>query len=234
MALAVGNSFALACKIKDAAAPTSRTADILASARTKRHMTDGATASSSAADPWAGGNDPWSQYRQLGPPPGLEKVQPSMEVDSQEPAKPLVTKKLQQVEDKLRADMADAVRLQLEQHKAATQEQPDHEQERRMQKLEVGLAELQQQNTKFEGWFQSFGTQVDQNAQELKGLQSAMQHQQAELVAVQDQVTNQGQQVQQTVAQAVQVLQQDMTTQLSTQLGAQLEHMKMLFRGRGE
>ncbi|OLP89203.1 LINE-1 reverse transcriptase-like [Symbiodinium microadriaticum] len=234
MALSVSSGFALACKIKDFAAPASKTADILASARTKRHMAEGASTASSMADPWAGGNDPWSQYRQPGPPPGLEKVQPSMEVDSQESAKPLVTKKLQQVEDKLRANMEQAVKQQFEQHKADAQDQPGHEQERRMQKLEVGLAELQQQNTKFEGWFQSFGTQVDQNAQELKGLQSAVQHQQAELVAVQDQVATQGQQVQQTVAQAVQVLQQDMTTQLSTQLGAQLEHMKLLFRGRGE
>ncbi|CAE7233097.1 unnamed protein product, partial [Symbiodinium necroappetens] len=71
----------------------------------------------------------------------------------------------------------------------------------------VGVHELQMQNRKFEGWFQSFGTQLSESQAQVTDLQRTMQGQQADVAKLRGEVSS-----------AVSSLKSDMNTRLDDQL----------------
>ena len=77
----------------------------------------------------------------------------------------------------------------------------------RLRKLEVGVAEIRQQNIKFETWFSEFGKKVATQGQELGNLSQSVQQQSQAFSRLQSEVEA-------TMSGAVRKLQSDMTAQL--------------------
>ena len=149
----------------------------------------------SSADPWAGGNDPWSAYRA---PSGL---QPPAAKHSQ------AGDKLSQIRTELRQDLQQLMQQQFSEQRAQASAGPSADQDPRIQKLEVGVHELQMQNRKFEGWFQSFGTQLSESKAQTAELQKTLQGQQTDVAKLRGEVSS-----------AVSSLKSDMNNRLDDQL----------------
>ena len=196
--LPAGTQYVLITKLKDLSSGPKAPA-VCASHKTRQHMLrDEPEPATGSTDPWAGGNDPWSAYRA---PPGLPAppVQPS-------PA----GNKLAQMRTELKPDLQSYMQQQFVEHAASTSEPPSSaiaNQDARIQKLEVGVQELQLQNRKFEGWFQSFGTQLSESKAQVTDMQKAMQSQQADVVKLRGEVSS-----------AVGSLKTDMNSRLDDQL----------------
>ena len=100
------------------------------------------------------------------------------------------------------------------------------EQDKRLHALETSVNELRHQGTKFEGWFQGFGTKVAAQAEQLESLACTVKEQQAELSRVKTDM-------QQTVHTAVGSLQSELTNQMAVQLAGQMEQITELFAAKG-
>ena len=211
LALPVGKGFVLLTKLKEQPRKSYDTA-ICASSRTLKHLLhDDDDQPTAMPDPWCNGQDPWAKAR--------------ASADVAMRAEPSVTStastKLSQIEGELRQDLEQMVQRQVQ--AAASHPPPGlSAQEQRLQQLEVGVTELQQQGRKFEHWFQSVGSQVQDQAQAITALQSTVQEQQKELGLFRTEV-------QTTVTQAVGSVQTEMARQLSSQLQGQMEQIQALF-----
>ena len=192
-------NFVLVTKLKDVA-PVPKPPPVYATRRTRQHILYDDGDSMPDADPWSNGRDPWSQSRPpvLAAPPGL----PTQATSS----------KLEQVAADLKQDVQAFVRKELETSGSIA---APTDTAQRLQRLEVGLHEVQAQNQKFEGWFQTFGGQVTQQAAELKDLSQGLAQSRSEM--------------QNTVSAAVSGLQQSMSAQISAQLSSQFEQIEALF-----
>ena len=215
-ALPLGEDFVLITKVKDLGMRRQQPSKVLATRRTARHILLDADPDASKdapmPDPWLEGKDPWSQARSS--------------TDTQHSRLPLPTTspavtKLAQIQEDLKHDLQDIVRQQV--HAQASVALPGlTEQDRRLAALEVGMTEMRQQSSKFEAWFQSFGTRVSDQATAIAGLQSTVQEQQRELASYKSEF-------QATVNSAVTGLQQDLAQQFSSQLQGQFEQIQSLF-----
>ncbi|CAE7940377.1 unnamed protein product, partial [Symbiodinium necroappetens] len=217
LALPLGDQHVLITKLRgpaisDAAPPT-----VYASQRTKKHILydDGFTPET-ARDPWSDGNDPWSRAKFKGPP-GLPP--PSIP-----PVAPAPTK-LAKLETDMKDNLEQYVREQVAARSSLT---PSDAQEARLTQLESTMQELKAQNDKFEGWFQTFGTKVQQQADQVSEVQQAVHTQGAELQQVRQEMGTQSTVIQASVQQAVTSMQTELTAQLSAQLAGQLEQIQGL------
>ena len=120
--------------------------------------------------------------------------------------------KLSQVKSELQEGLAILVRKEV--HAAtsssSTASHQVQAQDERIAKLEVGLQEVRMQNTKFEEWFQTLGTQMQQQATQVNEVQQTVAAQQTALQAVPTDVAS-------AITQAMSTLQRDMQQQLATQ-----------------
>ncbi|CAE6966038.1 aquIMA [Symbiodinium sp. CCMP2592] len=208
--LQAGEAFVLIHKLRDLSSPAKPEA-LCASNRTRRRILyDDPEVPQSSADPWAGGRDPWSLSR---PPPGL----PAPAASSQQcPAPPsAAVSKLTEVKSELQANLATLVRKEVQ--AATSSVKAADPNDARIQQLEVGLNEVRMQNSKFEEWFQTFGTQMRQQATQVVEVQKAVSAQQSEFSALKSDVTT-------SIAQAMNSLQSDMQKQFASQT-ASLEAM---------
>ena len=202
-ALPLGASFVLATKVKDVGNRHPSTSGVCASSRTRRALLKDDD-HDEPTDPWADGRDPWSTARasQLTPGPSTEAVT-----------------KLAQLETGLRQDLKDLV----QQHVAEAGPPPGlSEQDKRLHALETSVSEMRHQSTKFESWFQGFGTKVADQAKQIDVLTSTVQEQRVELGRVQ-------QNMQTSVHTAVSSLQTELTQQMAAQLAGQMEQITALF-----
>ena len=136
-------------------------ANVLASAATKRLLTQGVTPSSASADPWHQGHDPWASSSSAAS--GMRD--------------PAAAERLQQIEHRLQSNLQDTIRKELQQAHQQMDGQDDDFKEQtnqRFAKLEAGITELQSQHVKFEGWFaqmnqtdQFLAAQVEQTQQRI-------------------------------------------------------------------
>ena len=215
-ALPAGDSFVLVTKLPGRSCPVP--AALCASARTKKAILyDDPSQPSPDSDPWSGGRDPWSQWR---PPPGLT---PAASVSTGGSA--CVESKLSQVRKELAVDVQDAVQRELRQQ-AATQPASSPEADGRFQRLEVQVQELKAQNSKFEGWFSTFGTKLSESNQQVEAVSRALTQQQQEISQVRTEVAKQADTVQTAVASAVSSLGQELGKQLATQLAHQTQQLE--------
>ena len=200
-ALAAAGSYVLVSKLRDASSQN-RASGVTATARTKKHILydDPDTKPDPAqgsADPWLGGRDPWSAYKA---PPGLPAPPASTTASSAE-------SKLQQA----RGELQESFRKQFEEYTNAQANKVNPDQECRLQKLEVGMTELHEQNHKFQDWCQNLGGQLSAHSNQFGEVQRAVHAQQAEVGQLRSEFT-------QVVASSVSNLQQDMSRQLSSQM----------------
>ncbi|CAE7241535.1 aquIMA [Symbiodinium microadriaticum] len=179
-----GEAFVLIHKIRDVGQPSKPEA-LCASSRTRRRILyDDPDVPQSSTDPWSGGRDPWSQARL---PPGLPAPAVPVATGAAQPS--AAVSKLTQVKSELQAGLATLVRKEVHAvtSSAAT---PNTAQDDRIQKLEVGLNEVRMQNNKFEEWFQTFGTQMRQQAEQVLEVQQTVKSQQSELGNLRSEVTS--------------------------------------------
>ncbi|CAE7859765.1 unnamed protein product, partial [Symbiodinium necroappetens] len=214
-ALPLGTGYVLASKVKDVGNPRPPSAAICASTRTKKALLiDDDPDEQGLADPWMGGRDPWSQSRaQSTAPPSSASSSPEAVL------------KLAQLETDLKANLKTMLQQTLDERDASGPPPGLSEQDKRLHTLETSVQELRHQGTKFEGWFQSFGTKVADQAQQLEHLASTVKEQQAELSRVKTDV-------QQTVQSAVGSLQSELTNQMAAQLAGQMEQITELFASK--
>ncbi|CAE7278596.1 unnamed protein product [Symbiodinium natans] len=214
LALPLGESHVIVTKVQDLGNAKSKPPALYASSRTIKHIRydDGPT--DPAIDPWSDGQDPWAKARQqFAPPPGLSLVKSSQ--PSPGPSK------LEQLGSELKQDLRSLMQTELA-SRSAGQDSVSSAQEARLEKLEVGMKELQEQNRKFEGWFATFGNRVSEQATTIQGVQHTLQSQSQDIHRLRSDV-------EMTVGNAVGQLQADMTQQLSAQLAGQLEQIQALF-----
>ncbi|CAJ1449681.1 unnamed protein product [Effrenium voratum] len=127
-------------------------------------------------DPWQAGQDPWSQWFHQHPAEG--------QATSSKPA----ADRLQQAEERIKADVTASLQKQLDQWQPPNSWDEDqtmaddtHKFESRFQHLEPSVAELRQQNYKFEQWF---GEAAEANAatnHQINAIAKEVHTQQAEL-----------------------------------------------------
>ena len=204
-ALPHGKNFVLVTKLADHARKPCAVS-VCASQKTRQHiLLDDDSAPTPAVDPWSFGQDPWSKARASADVPMRSGVGPSNGALT----------KLTQIEDGLRQDLESMARTQLE---AAAPPPGLTEHDKRLHALEVNMTELKHQNQKFEGWFQSFGSKVSEQAHAMSGLQATVKDQQAALGQLRSEV-------QSTVTQAVSGVQKELTHQLALQM----EQIQALF-----
>ena len=217
LAMPLGDQHVLITKLRGPATPDAAPPTIYATKRTKQHIIyDDGFSPEGARDPWSDGSDPWSRAR-LKAPPGLPP--PSIP-----PVAPAPTKLA-----KLETDMKDSLeQFVREQVAARSSSTPPDSQEARLTQLESSMQELKAQNDKFEGWFQTFGTKVQQQADQVSEVQQAVHTQGAELQQVRQEMGAQSAVIQASVQQAVHSMQTELTAQLSSQLAGQLEQIQGL------
>eukprot|EP00435_Cladocopium_sp_Y103_P073106 s153_g42.t1 len=131
--------------------------NVLASAATRRHLSQGGDAPRSHTDPK---NDPWHQG---GPDPWGGAAMSS--TGSQDPA---AADRWQQIEHRLQANMQDTIRKEIQQARQPMQGDDDNFKEQsnaRFARLEASVTEIQAQQVKYDGWF----AQMHQTDQFLSG-----------------------------------------------------------------
>ncbi|CAE7670713.1 unnamed protein product, partial [Symbiodinium sp. CCMP2456] len=214
-AMPIGTNYVLVTKVRDVGPARSLPSAICASNRTKKALLiDDDQDEASSADPWTGGRDPWSQSRATSSAP------PGQASSSSE-----ATTKLSQIEIDLKQNLQQMLDRTLEARDAAGPPPGLSDHDKRLHSLETSVNELRHQGTKFESWFQSFGTQVNDQAQQLTALQGTVQEQQVALGRVQTEV-------QHTVQTAVGSLQSELTHQMAAQLAGQMEQITELFAAK--
>ena len=199
-ALAAAGSYVLISKLRDASAQH-RLSSVTAPPRTKKLLYDDPEVrvdpNAGKVDPWFGGRDPWSQCR---PPPGLPNPPAPSSASTAD-------SKLQQV----RGELQETFRKQFEEFTTAQAGQANVKQEQRLQKLEVSMTELQEQNRRFQDWCQTIGTQIGTHSNQIGEVQRTVQAQQAEVGQLRTEFT-------QVLATSNSNLQQDISRQLSAQM----------------
>ena len=221
-ALPLGSSYVLITKVRDSSGSAGPAPAISASARTKKRIIfDDGEGPEGDSDPWANGRDPWAISRsEPAGQPGLTAISgTAANIPS------TAETKLSQLRQDLAAQVKDLVQEQVANRPASSQETVH---ETRLQKLEVGVQELQLQNSKFETWFQKFGQQVAATGQQVQEVASAVVQQKTELVQVQTEVARQAEAVQTSVQQAV----GHMQAEVSHQIGSQFERLEALLAKR--
>ena len=203
-ALPLGAGFVLATKVKDVGSKASASSGVWASNRTRKALLRDDDPDDEPIDPWSDGRDPWS----------TAKVTAPLSSSSTE-----AVTKIAQLETGLRQELQDFVAQKLE----ASGPPPGlSDQDKRLHALETTVHEMRHQSTKFESWFQGFGTKVADQAKQIETLSSTVQEQKAELGRVQNNM-------QHSVQAAVTGLQTELTQQMAAQLAGQMDQITALF-----
>ena len=158
----------------------------IASSRTQTHMRG--VSSKTCVDPWQADAtlDPWHKA-----------------IWNQAPlAPPTTTGKshLNEVTDKIRAELKDSIRKEFENLSTSTQEanmvdatavsQLQDQTEARFRKLEVSVSEVQAQNQQLQGWFQQLGAQQTATEQALTQVQGTLATHNQEFQKISAEVNN--------------------------------------------
>eukprot|EP00438_Fugacium_kawagutii_P028074 Skav223923 [mRNA] locus=scaffold2593:344072:357285:+ [translate_table: standard] len=192
--------------------PKTRPQDLIATARTKKHIKD-QSSSSTGSDPWQSGSDPWGQFVRTTPAP----VVPSQHVQS----------KLEDVELRLQEQLDTKFTSQVKQVEKESQD--------RITVVENQLLHLVENQQKLETWIQDGSARTQELRQDCSNLHQAvvqvtsqMQEQGKNLQALNHEVASQGQAVQH-IARDVSGIQEGLKGTLDAYFAKQTEHLEDLF-----
>lgn len=183
---------------KDIAAPAVQQ-PLVASTRTKKFLKEGqaSSANPSTADPWFQGPDPWSTWKK--PISGAPSFAPAS------------SSRFSQIQDTIKEE----IQKQVQQQPVGTMPTQD------IQKLEVNIAELQAQGTKFHQWFQEAGQRMTNSESQLGQLRQVVEQQgqavAAQINEIQQEVDNKTQILQNTLQGSMAALSSDITSKLTSQ-----------------
>ena len=159
-----------------------RPAEVHATAKASRHIQKAASSTKNCdategGDPWQQGRDPWATWFQA----------PSKTSASSSTTTKAAVDRVQQVEQRIRADVKAVVRKELEEQ-ASGQDvamyMDNHGAEHRFSRIEADLGELRHQNAKFEQWFAEAGAANHNTATRLQSVAEQVGLQQQEITAL--------------------------------------------------
>ena len=146
--------------------PVPGQANVLASARTMRHLQQRPSDPWDASDPWKS----WLEAKGSAPAAATQEASSSKQADS----------KLADLEQRLKLDLEAAVKHQvreLQQDVDMAEAQTETASQHRLVQLEADVQELRAQSKKFESWFQDAGDQVAGLKQQVGTLATKVQEQ---------------------------------------------------------
>lgn len=191
----------IATKVRDIGPREHHNTPVCASGKTKKHILQGANASSSAVpsstaqDPWLNGHDPWSQWHQ--------SDSGDVDMSSVPCSTNAGSKKLVQLGDQLKQDMQLTVRQEIENSGDGT----------RLAMLESTVTELQEQGRRFESWFAEAGAVATKQGEDIHQLRQVVTQQQQDMSDMKGQLSSQTEAVQGSIM-AVKI---DLAQQLDSQ-----------------
>ena len=148
----------------------------------RQHKETSSSSTSAKQDPWMlAGNDPWQNW------------QPKSNMLSKAATAP-VQARIDEVTNELKANMKSYIQEELQQTDGAASgssgklDAYQSSADRRLNKLETGMQELQVQNTKFQAWFQETGTRLQSSEQQLQIMSSALETTNADVRTVKQEV----------------------------------------------
>ena len=198
--------------LKDRSMPT-ESPTVVGPKRVQKHLQTQQVPSKASVDPWTSATeDPWARYQASSttPAPGAQK-------------------RLDSFADKLRTDIVEQVSGQLS-NPVVISLDPDTLD--RMNKLEVGVAELQNQGIQFRQWFDETGKRLATQDAQLSQVHSALQQQQQDIVNVRTEVHNAADSTNASLANSLTALQCQLTEQMSQQLEAQMDRFEQLMTAK--
>ena len=160
--------------------PEASNSTLVAFDRTQQylHGNQDKPASSASSDPWQSGHDPWATWFNQHPQEG--KV----------PAAPSAADRLQQAEERIKADLHATLQKQIDAQWRTWDEDQDMDTEdtsrfeSRFRQLETNVAELQRQNTKFEHWFTEAAEANQATNMQIESVAKQVHSHQAELTTL--------------------------------------------------
>ena len=203
--------------LKDRSTP-SDSPSVVGPKRVQKHL-QGQLPVKTPVDPWTSASeDPWARYQAPStiPGPGAQKRLDSF-------AAQLKTDIVEQVSGQLSACQTVAAPVTVG---------PDQSTLDRMNKLEVGVAELQSQGLQFRQWFDETGSRLASQDAQLAQVHTALQQQQQDLVTVRTEVHNAADSANASLASSLTALQSQLTDQMSQQLEAQMDRFEQLMTAK--
>ncbi|CAJ1451073.1 unnamed protein product, partial [Effrenium voratum] len=160
--------------------PEASNSTLVAFDRTQQylHGNQDKPSSSASSDPWQSGHDPWATWFNQHPQEG--KV----------PAAPSAADRLQQAEERIKADLHATLQKQIDAQWRTWDEDQDMDTEdtgrfeSRFRQLETNVAELQRQNTKFEHWFTEAAEAHQATNMQIESVAKQVHSHQAELTTL--------------------------------------------------
>ena len=198
--------------LKDRSAP-SESPTVVGPKRVQKHLQTQQATTRPPVDPWtSAAEDPWARYQASSttPAPGAQK-------------------RLDSFAAQLKTDIVEQVSGQLSTPVVTS---PDENTLNRMNKLEVGMAELQSQGLQFRQWFDETGQRLATQDAQLSQVQTALQQQQQDLLNVRTEVHNAAESTNASLAASLTALQSQLTDQMSHQLEAQMDRFETLMTGK--
>lgn len=192
---------------------TTVTPTVVGPKRVQMHPQNQATGSKSTADPWVSPvHDPWAKY-----------VSTS--------AAPLpAQKRLDSFAAQLKTDIVEQVSEQLQSGTTAPTgaSSMDAATMDRMNRLEVGVAELQAQGAQFKRWFDETGDRLLAQDAQIAQVQSTVQQQQTDLHAVRQEVHSSADTLHSSLATSMHQMQSQLTNHMADQLQSQMDRFEQL------
>ena len=195
-------------------------------ARLQKPRSSGAS-SSSNGDPWwnAGTHDPWGLYH---PPAGVQ-TQP-MAVSMTDGT----SKRFDALAEQLKTDLTEGLKQHVDQQisTAAPSQQPDTQTQQRLQKLEVGMGELQAQGQRFAKFFEDTGAKIQAQDHQLGLLNQGLAQQQQDLQAVRSEVHTSAETLHQAMSTSFTTMKTELAQEVTSSIDAQLQKFEALITGK--
>eukprot|EP00435_Cladocopium_sp_Y103_P017800 s1742_g4.t1 len=197
--------------LKDKAQPEKQKS-IIAPKRAQDHLRNQQTAPAASSDPWlTPQHDPWGKFVSS----GTAAAQP---------------KHYDVLAKKLKEDLSVTFREQL--HADGSSSTTSTGLEQRMQKMEVGLTELQAHNQQIGTWMKDAGTKIAAQDEQLQQVHQGLQQQQADLVAVRSEVHSSATTLHQAMQTSFSTMKQEIVTDMATTLDHQMSRFETLLTAK--
>ena len=174
----------------------------IASWKTQSHLKQSTSASSTAADPWDNGHDPWAKYQST----TISKPQKDRSY-------------LDTLSGNLKKEMTQHMQQEFEAWKQGDQTMEDPAINEKLATMEGTMMELQAQNQRMQGWFNEASTKIQGLEQQAQMQQQSLVQQHQAIMEVKQEVKAVAGETAGTLANALQSIKNELLTQIQADLG---------------
>ena len=207
--------------IKDKEEPA-RLPTVVGSRRAQAHLRSSASTISqpTAGDPWHNGlhptaSDPWARFTTT-----------TADTSSS-------TKRIDALAHQLRADVTAEVTATVQEQLAASSSAlPDAQEQHRIQRLEVGMAELQAHQQQFHQWFAESGAKLSAQEEQLQQVTQQLLQQQSEITAVRAEVHTSAETLHQAMQVSFKSMKTDLAADLTTALSMHMDRFETMITAK--